>query len=55
MRKISQAKRFVEQIGFGVKKIVYELIEEQRTKSVVVMATNEAEDQRCASQFCRLD
>lgn len=36
------------------KKIVYDIVEEYREKAVVVIATNEQEDQRFASQFCRL-
>lgn len=36
------------------KKIVYDIIEEYGRRAVVVIATNETEDQRFASQFCRL-
>lgn len=36
------------------KKIVYNIIEEYGRRAVVVIATNETEDQRFASQFCRL-
>ncbi|MBD3403882.1 ATP-binding cassette domain-containing protein [candidate division GN15 bacterium] len=36
------------------KAIVYEIIEEYAGRAVVVIATNESEEQRFASQFCRL-
>jgi heme exporter protein A len=36
------------------KKIVYEIIEEYRDRAVVVVATNEAEDQKIASTICRI-
>ncbi|MDX9857075.1 MAG: ABC transporter ATP-binding protein [candidate division Zixibacteria bacterium] len=37
------------------KRIVYDIIEEYTSRAIVVIATNETEDQRFASQFCRLD
>ncbi len=36
------------------KRIVFDLIERQRQHSLIVIATNEAEDKRCATQFCKL-
>lgn len=36
------------------KKIVYEIIEEYRHRAIVVIATNEAEDQKIASTICRV-
>ena len=36
------------------KKIVYEIIEEYRARAIVVIATNEAEDQKIASSICRV-
>lgn len=37
------------------KQMVYDLIEEQKRRAIVIIATNEREDQRFASQFCRVD
>ena len=37
------------------KKIVYDVIDEYRKQAVVIIATNETEDQRFASQICRVD
>ena len=36
------------------KKIVYDIIEEYRARAIVVIATNEAEDQKIASTICRV-
>lgn len=37
------------------KKIVYDVIDEYRKQAIVIIATNETEDQSFASQICRVD
>ena len=37
------------------KKIVAEIIEERRDRSIIILATNEAQEERFATQLCRVD
>ncbi len=37
------------------KKIVAEIIEERRERSIIILATNEAQEERFATQLCRVD